>query len=321
MEKQIKYIAVDSGKSNTKYAWFDENKPSKKNISANNFKSVVVEAVLDGVSATDNLLVYRGIAYDVGGADERALESNNSKLTEDHKLFVYTAIAKVLQEMNLGDINETHHIDLSINVPLAEFKSLKDEYIKEYRGKDVTLELNNQEINFVIENVRLGYEGSGAIIRNVDDEAAQSHIVDIGGKNDTHILFQGFKPVPGKNHMTNNGVLTLLQQIASDLSESHDITINEIEKVIEGNLPKPMSFDEIFKRRAKQHVVMIKNQVQKYKINPLFTTIIFSGGGSILLKDQLKKAFEEYTTKFPADAQFDNCKGMLERVFNEVIIT
>ena len=317
---KVLYIAVDSGKSATKYAHFHKNQPGKKNIKAGSFKSIITEATLDELAGADNLVVHRGIAYDVGGTDERALESNNTKLTDAHKLFVYTAIAKALlaMEMEIDDIDEMHQIDLSINVPLAEFKKLKDEYTKEYRGKEVTIELNNQVISFTIANVRLGYEGSGAVIRNVDDETKISHIVDIGGQNDTHITFEGFKPIKGKNDMTNNGVLTLLQRIASDLSDAYNVTINDVERIIEGKLSKPVAFDEVFKKRAAQHVTMIKNQVQKYQLNPLFVTIIFSGGGSLLLKEQLKKAFEEYTTKFSDDAQFDNSKGMLERVLNEV---
>jgi len=324
---ETKYIAVDSGKSNTKYAWFEENKPSKKNIKADSFRSIVSEVTIDGVSTTNNLLIHRGIAYDVGGTDERALESSNSKLTDKHKLCVYTAIAKALVEMNIDDTDDIHHIDLSINVPLSEFKTLKDEYIKTYQNKEVNLELNNKKISFVIDNIRPGFEGSGAIIRNVDDETNQIHIIDIGGKNDTHISFERFeengltkfKPIKDKNGMTNNGVLTLLQLIASDLSDTYDTTINDIEKIIEGRLSKPAKFDEIFKHRAKQHTIAIKNQVQKYKLNPSFTTIIFSGGGSLLLKEQLKKAFEEYSIKIAPDAQFDNAKGMLERVLNEAI--
>jgi len=30
--KEVKYIAVDSGKSNTKYTWFDKNELNKKSI-------------------------------------------------------------------------------------------------------------------------------------------------------------------------------------------------------------------------------------------------------------------------------------------------
>lgn len=331
------YIAVDTGKSNTKFSWFNENKPGKKNIKADSFRSVVSETAIDGMSTTNNLVIYRGIAYDVGGVDERALEGNNSKLTDEHKLCIYTAIAKILNRLNTGDeVHEVHQIDLSINVPLLDFRSLKDEYTKAYQGKDVDLELDNKKISFTINTIRLSYEGSGVVIRNIDDEASQIHIIDIGGKNDTHISFEkfklenqegiptdveGFKPIKGQNGMTNNGVLTLLQQIASDLSDSYDVTINDIEKIIEGRLPKPAKFDEIFKQRAKQHVVSIKNQVQKYRLNPSFTTIIFSGGGSLLLKEQLKAAFSEYSIRISPDAQFDNAKGMLEKVLNDEAIT
>lgn len=310
------YISVDTGKSHTKYAWFSSNKLDSKDIHADKFKSVVSETIPNSLNSCDTLTVYDGVTYDVGG-DERSLESSNSKLSNHHKLCTYTAIAKSLLQMNMNT-QHTYFIDLSINVPLLEFKTKKDDYIKKYKNQTVSLYLNNQKVDFIIACVRPTYEGSGAAVRNMKDGVQNIHIVDIGGKNDTHVSFEvidsQLRPVKGKNGMFNNGVLTLLQHIASDLSDIFDVTIEDVEKIIEGKLNKPKGYDEVFELRASAHVASIKNQVQKYKLNPMFTQLTFAGGGSLLLQKQLKTAFSEYEPKFSKDSQFDNVKGALERV-------
>jgi len=317
MKNDIKYISVDTGKSHTKYAWFKNNKPETKNIESAKFKSVVNETTFDELTNQDTLITYDSKVYDVGGTDGRTLESTNSKLSEHHKLCTYTAIANALAMAGTSN-RETHIVDLSINVPLADFKTIKDDYIKEYKGKAISVLVNQKKIDFLISNVRASYEGSGAAVRNIKGGINNAHIIDIGGKNDTHISFESVdrqvKPVRDKNGMFNNGVLTLLQIIASDLSENYDVTIEDVEKIISGNLNKLENYDEVFNKRATSHVALIKNQVQKYKLNPMFTKLILTGGGSLLLRNQLEKAFSEYNPIFSKDAQFDNVKGALERV-------
>jgi len=317
MKNEIKYISVDTGKSHTKYAWFEGSVLDVKNIKADSFKSVISEIAPDELTRRETLITYDNKTYDVGGNDGRALESSNSKLSNHHKLCTYVAIAKALLRISENN-RSTHIIDLSINIPLAEFKIKKEEYIQGYKGKVVSIMINNKKIDFMIGNVRASYEAAGAAVRNIKDGINNAHIIDIGGKNDTHISFENVddqvKPVKDKNGMFNNGVLTLLQTIASDLSTDFDVTIEDVEKIIAGNLSKPENYDRVFDQRTTSHVAMIKNQVQKYKLNPMFTKLILSGGGSLLLRNQLEIAFSEYKPIFSSDAQFDNVKGALERV-------
>lgn len=157
------------------------------------------------------------------------------------------------------------------------------------------------------------YEGSGAIIKNTTTGAGDYYVIDIGGRNSTHILFSNFRPVKNRNAMTNDGILPLLQSVASDLSASgYDYDIVDVEAIIKETKPKPSGFDELFSKYAKSHVGRIRNQVQIFKLIPEHVTLIISGGGSVVLKPFLEAEFgNEFKMIFAENGQFDNVTGGL----------
>ena len=329
MNEEI-YVSVDTGKSITKYTWMMRSK-NHQNHGFDSFKTNVLETCNCDIAESGRLVKFEGHDYMVGGNEEYFLDNDNMKLSKKHGLCIYTAIAESLMNLNI-DLDQIYLIDLSINVPLTDFKNkeVKQKYENKYLSKYITLRMNGQFINFKINKVRCVYEGQGAIIRNTHTTKGYYYVLDIGGKNDTHILFENFKPVMNKNSMTNNGVLECLQSVASDLSTTHQFEIKDVERILlklleefkkenkgEGNkfhYPPIPTFKEIFEKHARDLVKRIRNQVQKFKLNPHFVTLIFSGGGSVILEDFLKDEFNEFEFIFAADARFDNCKGALEKV-------
>ena len=307
-------ISIDTGKSNTKFAWFHQNEPHLDNIKLDAFRTVVKQVNPVEVLSTDHLVYFEDSYYDIGGTDERVLESSNTKLSPKHELCVYQAIARVFIQMGLTGEPE-RSVDLSINVPLHEFKTIRAEYGNKYFGKSVQISVGNQAVAFAIENVHLAYEGQGAVITNTTTHTGAYYVIDIGGKNDTHILFQNLRPHKEINDITNNGVLGMLQLVASDLSHEYEFTMAHVEAILKGHRAKPEGFDDIFKARAMSLVQKINNQMQKFKLNPLFIdAMIFSGGGSLILKELLEAEFSDFQLIFAHDALFDNAKGALVKM-------
>lgn len=182
----------------------------------------------------------------------------------------------------------------------------------------MTRTLNNHNIKFSISNARCFYEGQGASIRNTETDQGLYYVIDIGGKNDTHIMLDNFKPVKDKNSMTNNGLLKSLQMVASDLSiTGYEFTIKDVEDMLLGKRQRVPQLDEIFSEYATLIVKKIRNQIQKFDPNLYFTTFIFTGGGAVVLEKQIREEFkEEFNITFATDARYDNCKGALEKVVN-----
>lgn len=306
-------LSVDSGKSHTKMAWYEGNDP-KENIRSDSFPTMVDEVSEPSGFLTGGTLVeYQGKLYEVGGTNEPSLESDNTKLSELHERCIFTAIAKMLIKLN-AKLHQTQYIQLAINVPLHDYMTIQKDYLDQYKSRHVKLKINSKIVSFVISKVYLNPEGVGVIVRNTTSTSGSYYVIDVGGKNDTHLLFENFRPVKGKNSMTNNGVLRLLQRIASELSTQYDFTIKDIEDIALGKKEKPPLFEEVFEKHANEWAMRIKNQAQKFSLNPHFVKIIISGGGGILLKKQLEMAFKDFEMIFATDARFDNAKGALMRM-------
>lgn len=306
------YVSVDSGKSHTKVAWYRNNN-TKDRIMSDSFRTVLDknEQSTD-FSSGGRLIEYRNNVYEVGGNDEPVLDSDNTKLSELHEICTLTAIAQTLIYMKV-QLHHTHHIHLAINVPLSDYMNKKEDYLNKYKSKCVKLNIDNKSVSFVISDVSLNPEGVGVIVRNTTEATGSYYVIDLGGRNDTHILFENLRPTKGKNGATNNGVLRLLQHIASELSSDYDFTIRNIEDIIFSKKQKPVMFDEVFEKHAKGWAIRIRNQAQKFSLNPHFVKILVSGGGGILLREQLAEVFKDFDIIFAEDARFDNTKGALTR--------
>jgi len=309
----IIYLSVDSGKSHTKMAWYEGNDREAK-IKSRAFPTMIEEVSQPNSFLTGGTLVeYQGKFYEVGGASEPSLEFDNTKLGELHELCIFTAIGKVLLKLKLPH-HQTQYIQLAINVPLHDYITIQKDYLNKYKSRHVKLRVDNKQVSFVISKVYLNPEGVGVIVRNTTSISGSFYVIDIGGKNDTHLLFENFRPVKGKNSMTNNGVLRLLQRIASELSSQYDFTIKDVEDIALDKKVKPPLFEEVFDKHANEWAMRIKNQAQKFSLNPHFVKIIISGGGGILLKKQLEVVFKDFDLIFASDARFDNAKGALMRM-------
>lgn len=305
-------LSVDSGKSHTKMAWYDNN-DSKANIMSDAFPTMVEMTQPAGFLTGGTLVEYQGKCYEVGGTSEPSLEFDNTKLGELHELCIFTAIAKMLLKLELPH-HQLQYVQLAINVPLHDYMTIQKDYLTQYKSRHVKLKFDKKQVSFVISKVYLNPEGIGVIVRNTTSTIGSYYVIDIGGKNDTHLLFENFRPVKGKNSMTNNGVLRLLQSIASELSAQYDFTIKDVEEIALGKKVKPSLFEEVFEKYASEWGIRIKNQAQKFSLNPHFVKIIISGGGGILLANQLKEVFRDFEIIFADDARFDNAKGALMRM-------
>lgn len=316
------FVSCDSGKSASKYSWLNTNHQIESDV----FPTLSREVTSSESTFTDsNLLTIDKKSFLVGGTGDYNLDNDHSKLGPTHELCVITSIAKVLVEkLNLPyNENEPYDVVLSVNVPLEDFKQTeKEKYLELYeQGKEFDVKLGDNRISFRLKAVELFFESQGAILRNQQLKGKPVLVYDIGGKNDTYILYnEDGRPVAGQNDMAYNGLLLMLQHIADDLRRKHKttFTLQSVEKMVLGTGNKADGFDESFDRHATEWVKRFKTEVMKLQqVNTQLTHIIFSGGGSLALQKYLQKEFSEYkNVYFSNDGKYDNAHGGLIRALN-----
>lgn len=303
MENKGLNILIDSGKANTKYGYFND----KGKEIVNSFKTTLQVVEEGDITDFTNKVVIDDVTYNIGNGDY-TLDQDNSKL--GHSTYVYTAIAKSLNE--LGLVNED--ITLNILVPMAEFKDkeLRQKYVDQYLNSDIELTLNGAEYSFKISRVNTFYEGWGASVTHVSATDAESLVIDLGGQNDTYVLFREGKVIADRCTMDNNGVLRMLKRVRTDMSKHGDNwTANQIDNAIEDGNKEVLTALEY---RSQEIIDKIRDNIQATNVNHKLVKLVFTGGGATLLEKVIRKSFGEHYAKNQIEIgeMYDNIKGVME---------
>ena len=144
-------LSLDSGRFATKRAYF---RPSDRKLIKMCIPTLFVPLEAGELSGNSLRVEYQNGLYAVGGNLPYELIDENSKLVFSHELCVYTSIAQTLIELGM-DLTEIHEIDLSINLPLSDFKTNREAYEKKYLTNEVVkIKVEGQTVRFLITRVR-----------------------------------------------------------------------------------------------------------------------------------------------------------------------
>lgn len=322
-------VAVDTGGANTKYAYYKNNEIQAKSFPTICQRIKPTDTLIDGIKVH-----FAGDDYVFRNSSAQQLTRNNSKLEINHVIAVYTAIAQCIKELELSP-HGVYTIDLAINVPLSEFKNkhIKEEYVKQYEHESINIEVDDQNYSFIINKVRPYFEGQGALLRDYEEYESKKQvlILDLGGRNITICLFKSVLTKDGREVLQPqnslsisdiNGLLKYLSKIATELGTSGTKhTIDEIQNYkMRKLLPLPKNFKEVFDAHIETYLHELNNKLISYEVNYDITEVVVTGGGAILLKDNIKDYFENEIPHLrinSKDGQFDNVKGALRHSLSE----
>mgnify|MGYP002579760329 CR=1 FL=1 len=319
MNTNLIKLSVDTGGANTKYAYMVNDE-----IFAHQFPTIVMPINKNDEIAEGIRIEYNGQNYLFPNYGTYSLTKNNTKLDEKHYIAVYTAIAKALQKLKV-DTTETVLIDLSINIPIVEFKQtdIKEKYINQYKNKLITIKLNNTDYTFKISEVNPYFESQGYLLRHLDSYAKKNVLmIDLGGRNDSFCLFRALKPQSSCSFSGTEGALKCLSSIATELSESGEpYTIQDVKefKTKEQELI-PDKFNEICEKYTRDYLTKIMNKIIGKDINFTTTEVVFTGGGAMLFSTEIQTTFKDtikHLTISSTDGWADNVKGALRRSYNK----
>lgn len=311
-------IAVDSGKHSTEFAF----QKGKNFIVGTSFPTYIYEDNSDDSFKSGKIVKFEEKSFRVGQQYQQYHDEKDTKLSETHFICVYTAICDAIEQCNYPTDHQIN-VNLAINVPLSEYRnvSIRSEYKDNYENKNINIEVENKYYSFKIVNVMPYCESQGTLFResqlysHLDD----IYIIDIGGRNDTHMRYKNGVPVGDYCTIGENGIIAPLNKIASELSTIYHqpFTSDDVERIAKNpekyDMKKLSRFFDIFNSHMIPLVDKIYAKFVSTKINVLVTKLVFSGGGADILDPILKKKIiTDYIIS--ADPYNDNCLGALRKL-------
>ncbi len=144
-------------------------------------------------------------------------------------------------------------------------------------------------------------------------------IVDIGGRTTDIVTFRDGKIDFSKSVTMDMGCLSVEDKLQENLQaelQCYDIPQKAIKKTIENegiyiSTKNEFDFSEILNDSKRELASNIVNKLKSLVNNTIdLSLVVFIGGGSILVKDDLKELFDEKYIKFSKDPVYANARGM-----------
>ena len=326
-------ISIDSGKSSTKWATVD---PKTGQLHKGVFPTVTKGLHGEQFGKIERLVRYNGQQISVGDTRDLVhVPTETSKLRPEHEVCIYTAVAEALKALGVNN-NQTQAVKLCLNVPLRDYKDkeerqkYQEKYFQPENPQTVSIEVSGQLYNYTIQQLWMCYEGQGSLIKAAIEhedmglDQGEVLLCDVGGCNDSIVLFSDLSPVNGRNSALRNGVLKLFKAVADDLAQALDydsVSIHDVELLSKG-CHKDASiyegFEGFYEARVEELMDKIASTILRVCIEPRRTTFVFAGGGAQVLKQAIKTRFQDYKYVILNDSQYANCLGMLEKALSEV---
>lgn len=320
--KYDKVLIVDPGKNAVKVFVFSPNYelleryyfPSKS-------KKKINFADIDGSSDKQFKIELDGVKYIVGDGISNNYNFETTKNNLHHKLCVYTAIAKAVTKKN-------EQIYLIVGYPSSDYtnETQKKEYIELLSSnKNIEMIFNNEEKKFTIAGINVLPEGI-ALKPRMDNSGKTVHVNDIGGQNLNYRHYDSKGNTLNSFSLDNAGINHLEEYFRTQLRKFVEADKVSVEAVDVLKAIKDKKIEEVsdeFLTAYKNTEEFVKDTVLTFLDNNVFgqliskgvnlyqrgNLIIFSGGGSFLLRPYIEEILENNkgNMHFSETAQWDNC--------------
>ena len=250
---------------------------------------------------------YEGSSYVVG--DENKTVNTNillSKMDLSHKLPVLVAIHQC--------VPDGATVELFVGLPIHSYYNT--DYRKEYaafyqKEKTVTLTVNNVEKTFTIAKVTAMPESVGYVFNSPVDSLIG--VIDIGYTTIDGAVFRDCAPILDTVFSLVDGANPFKTKVRDELNKELLLNIQpyQMDEILSKGMygSKHDDAQKIIKRCQIEYLKKIVNEMLKHAWEIQSLPIVFTGGGSILLKDII----EEYETFMVSDNPvFDNLDGFGE---------
>lgn len=302
-EKEPYRIIADCGNSTTKVDCFSPN-GDKTRIIIPSLVSVGEDRMYQGSYLVKG---YEGKNYVVG--DENKTDNTNivlSKIDLSHKLPVLTAIHQT--------VPNDASVELYVGLPIHSFynTNYRKEYVAYYENEGkVALNVNNIKKTFTITKVVAMPESVGHVFNYPVDSLVG--VIDIGFTTIDGAVFKDCAPISNTVFSLVDGANPFKTTVRDELNKELLLNIQpyQMDEILTKGMygQKSEQAKEIVHRCCIDYLRKIVNEMLKHSWEIQSLPIIFTGGGSILLKDVI----EEFDTfQMSQNPIFDNLDGFGE---------
>ncbi|RIW32682.1 ParM/StbA family protein [Bacillus salacetis] len=305
-------ISIDSGKSSSKFTWRNEDNIIEKGI----FHTKVAELsdVTTDLFSNSDSVKYNDRTYIVG--DSLSSDHTNydlTKQTNEHLICIYLAIAKVLDKVGASPLANVH---LAINTPTSLYKNNRNrqnyaQFIQQ-DAKVIGLEVNNKAFSFRISSITVLPECLPLYHNANEYRNKRVLIADIGSLNVSFLEANNLVPQIDTMLTATLGINILKAKIAETLTTEYGISFfdDDIDQILHDKCvylegQKQEGSTQLIEQLIHAHVKQLANFAKSRKISiSSMQNIVFTGGGSLLLKPYLLQHFP--SAIIHSDSQFAN---------------
>lgn len=330
-EKTI-YIAVDPGKFDTKFCYYDT---SAKKISKRKFRSKISPGTFEDDMFERGTFIAQiddGPVYKVGYGGRIEPEMETSKKSEIHRICTMSAVAMAC---GCGDHTD---VVLALGVPYAVCENTEErhayqKFIHGETGVPHTVRIKTNcagpvyTSTFTFTKTKIYPEGIGPVYVYPRNFEGPTGVIDIGNVNVNYLYCNAGEPVKEgcfTNEMGGKGVITGLSSLLTgELGTRVDETIvaSTLLKPYKdrhlvsasGNRAIDSKSREIIDRYMLEHVKTIKAACDAKHWSLEFMNFVGIGGTSRLLQNELRSVFGERVF-IPESPEFINAQGFLYKL-------
>ena len=235
--------------------------------------------------------------------------------TEDDRFFILTLFG-IAEELHIKERygEEVVHVSLAVGLPPAHYGAQSQAFIRYFLGRGiVNFQYRDNPYTIYIKDVRCYPQAFAAAVTMMDEllDKPRVLIVDIGGFTADYLMMRSGRADLSICDSLENGVILLYNRIRTKVNSEFDILLEEtdIDDILKdgesGYSPEVVSLVE---KLARDFVNDLANSLRERMLDLMSGTVVFVGGGAILLRRQIEASGKVRNAVFVEDINA-NAKG------------
>lgn len=325
-----KFVSVDPGKGDTKVGVFDAE---KNKISTYIYHTRYSEGDFcdDALEANTFIAEIEGKTFKVGNGAQQSAALEITKMSEIHRFSTLLALAMVTEP------GKTEELDVVLGCPLSEYSvpRKRKEYMDymlpdgEISVKIKTKSDNEPEIRkFKICSKKVLPETSGIFFMELENYDGDSiGVIDIGNGTAIGAIYSDFEIDHAFDFTSLQGGEILIASLSELLTATYSryntrYTLKLLLKpskerfLAVGDTKAEAESAKLIHDHIIKHLVAVKQLCNAKQWSLEFMPIVFGGGTSLMLKDEIKEVFGN-NVMFSKHGSYANCLGFLRRLVQQ----
>ena len=235
--------------------------------------------------------------------------------TEDDRFFILTLFG-IAEELHIEEKygEEVVHVSLAVGLPPAHYGAQSQAFIRYFLDRGiVNFQYRDNPYTIYIKDVRCYPQAFAAAVTMMNKllDKPRVLIVDIGGFTADYLMMRSGRADLSICDSLENGVILLYNRIRTKVNSEFDILLEEtdIDDILKnsksGYSPEVVSLVE---KLAQNFTNDLANSLRERMLDLMSGTVVFVGGGAILLRRQIEASGKVRNAVFVEDINA-NAKG------------